>query len=112
MVKSLRKNVRMLTAIVLILGMLAGCTERDPLLGTWEEPASGVTLDIGRNGDLVIALNGVSMNMTYELEEPNILIFKAVDNGTIPDQKMTYRIEDDKLILTVEGIDTTFNRKK
>ncbi len=112
MVNSLKKSVWMLVVIILFLGTLAGCGERDPLQGHWEEPASGVTLDIGRNGDLVIALNGVSMNMTYELKEPNIMVFKAGENGTIPDQQMTYRIEEDKLILTVEGIDTTFIRKK
>ncbi len=112
MVNSLKKSVSILAVISVFLGMLAGCAERDPLLGHWEEPASGVTLNIGRDGDLVIALNGVSMNMTYELQEPNIMIFKALDDGTIPDQQMTYRIEDDKLILTVDGIDTTFTRKK
>ncbi len=107
-----KKSLSILAVLTIFMGMLVGCAERDPLQGKWEEPSSGVTLDIGRNNELVVAFNGVSMNMTYTLEDPNILIFNASDDGTIPEQRMIYRFEDEKLILTLDGVETTFNRIK
>lgn len=106
------KRFPLILILVLCISFLASGCKTDPLIGSWEEPTSGVTMEFGKNGDLEMGLHGVSIKMTYELEDPNIMIFKAGTEGTIPDQKMTYRLEEDKLVLTVDGIDTVLFRSK
>ncbi len=108
--KNIRNILYIMIAINLLVGMLTGCSNRDPLIGKWQEPASGVTLDIKEEGGLVISMNGVSVAMIYELQEPDIMIFRSETDESIPEQKMTYRIEEDQLIITVDGIETIFHR--
>lgn len=98
--------------VSLMAVLLTGCGGKDPLLGKWEEPVSGVTMEFKKDGALVMGLHGTRFEMTYELQEPNVMIFKASTDGTIPDQKMTYRIEVDTLVLTVDGVETNFSRMK
>lgn len=102
------KNVVLL--IVLISTLLTACSGGDPLLGTWQEPNSGVLMEIGNDGKLVMGLNGQSITMSYTLEDPDVITIVGTTDGTIPDQKMTYRIEEDKLTLTLDGADTLFYR--
>lgn len=97
---------------LLLMVLLTACGSGDPILGTWQEPASGVVLDIGNDGKLVMSLNGQSITMGYTLEDPDRITFIASRDGTIPDQKMTYRVEEDKLTLTLDGVDTVFYRVK
>ena len=98
--------------IILMSILLTACGGGDPLLGTWQEPTSGVTLEIGNEGKLVMSLNGQSITMSYTLEDPDRITLIASSDGTIPDQKMTYIIEEDKLTLTLDGADTVFYRVK
>jgi len=102
----------LMLVIILAATMLTACGNGDPLLGGWQEPTSGVTMDIGNDGKLVMSLNGQSITMTYTLEDPDIITLIGSADGTIPDQKMTYRIEEDKLTLTLDGADTVFYRVK
>lgn len=102
------KNVILI--IVLVSTLLTACASGDPLLGTWQEPNSGVSMEIGNNGKLVMSLNGRSITMSYTLEDPDVITIIGTTDGTIPDQKMTYRIEEDKLTLTLDGADTVFYR--
>ena len=109
------KISRLLTLVFLValtLFLLTGCDGKDPLLGKWEEPVSGVTMEFKKGGVLVMGLRGTHFEMTYELQDPDIMIFKASKDGSIPDQKMTYRIEVDTLVLTVDGVETNFQRMK
>lgn len=103
---------RLLLVVLLLMLLLTSCDSGDPLLGLWQEPNSGVTMDIGNDGKLVMGLNGQSFSMSYTLEDPDQITLIASSDGTIPDQKMTYRVEEDKLILTLEGADTVFYRVK
>lgn len=105
------KNVFNITVVIILLaGLLSGCSDRDPLLGKWQEPVSGVTLEIKEDGNLVISMNGVSVALTYELQDPDIMIFRSETDESIPEQKMIYRIEEDRLIITVDGIETVFQK--
>lgn len=104
-------NNRKLIIVMLILAIiLTACGSSDPLLGIWKEPNSGVTMEILSDGKLEMSLNGSSFTMGYTLEDPDIIILIASTDGTIPEQKMTYRIEEDKLFLTLEGVETLFYR--
>ena len=106
----LLKNRKLIIVFLLLVMMLSACGSSDPLLGTWQEPTSGVTMEILSDGKLVMGLNGSSFTMNYTLEDPDIIILVASTDGTIPDQKMTYRFEEEKLILTLDGVDTVFYR--
>lgn len=112
MTKVMLKYGPLLVVLVVFSSLVSGCTGGDPLLGNWEEPSSGVTMGIAKNGEITMSLHGASFKMTYELQDPDILMFKATTDGTIPEQRMTYKIEDDRLILTLDGIDTVFYRTK
>ncbi len=103
---------RSILVIFLMSLLLTACGSGDPLLGTWQEPGSGVTMDIGDDGKLVMSLNEQSITMGYTLEDPDRITLIASTDGTIPDQKMTYRIEEDKLTLTLDGAETVFYRVK
>lgn len=98
------------TVTLLLAGTMTACVSRDPLLGTWQEPNSGVMMELGSDGELVMSLNGSSLTMSYELEDPNVMIFVASEDGSIPDQRMTYQLKEDKLVLTMDGVDTVFYR--
>lgn len=98
--------------LLLMLPVVAGCGESDSLYGKWEEPVSGVTMEISDTGELLMTLHGTTFTMSFELEDPNVLILKASEDGSIPDQRMTYLVDADKLTLTVDGVDTVFNRVK
>ena len=111
----MRIRTRLLFYILLVSLMavlLTSCGGKDPLLGKWEEPVSGVTMEFKKDGVLVMGLHGTRFEMKYELKDPDVMIFKASADGTIPDQKMTYRIEVDTLALTVDGVETNFTRMK
>jgi hypothetical protein len=107
-------KIKFLTVvIILMLGtLLVGCGTKDPILGTWTEPTSGISIEFKKDGSLVMGKSGTTFTMAYLKQDPDIVIFKASTDGSIPDQKMTYRVEDDNLILTIEGIDTVFVRQK
>lgn len=109
----MKKN---LNQLIIVLGfitiLISGCGSSDSIVGKWEEPGSGVTMQIAKDGIVTMGLNAASFNMTYELQDPDILIFKASTDGTIPDQKMTYKVDEEKLTLTLDGIDTIFYRMK
>lgn len=97
---------------LLMLLSLAGCQKSNSINGKWEEPVSGVTMEIAEGGQLLMTLHGTTFTMSYELQDPNVLIIKASEDGSIPDQKMTYTVNEDKLTITVDGVDTVFNRVK
>jgi len=55
------------------------------------------------DGTLVMGRGGVSYSMDYEKQDPDIILFKGSVDGSIPDQRMTYKVEDDHLILSIDG---------
>ena len=98
--------------LILVLLMLSACSGGDPLYGTWVEPNSGVQLEIKSNGDILTTLNGTTFTMKYKLEVPDVLILQASKDGSVPDQRVTYLATKDNLTLTVDGVNTIFDRVK
>ena len=107
----MRVKVLLLLSILVAAIIITGCSEKDPLLGKWEEPSSGITLEFKEDGTVVTARGNVSFSMVYEKQDPDIIIFKGSTDGTVPEQRMTYKVEDQQLLLTIEGVGTVFNRK-
>jgi major membrane immunogen (membrane-anchored lipoprotein) len=107
------KKISKLILLTLILGLLlTACGSKDLLIGSWNEPVSGISMQFNEDGSMVMSMNGTAFTMTYEKQDPNILVIKASTDGSIPDQTMTYTAGKDKLTLTVDGTDTIFQRVK
>jgi hypothetical protein len=107
----MRVKILLVLSILMVAFVISGCSEKDPLMGKWEEPSSGITLEFKEDGTVVTARGNVSFSMTYEKQDPDLIIFKGSTDGTVPEQRMTYKIEDEQLLLTIDGVGTVFNRK-
>ena len=108
----MRIKVLFLLAIVVTALLATGCSDKDPLLGKWIEPYSGVTLEFKSDGTAITSNGNASFTFVYEKQDPDIIFFKGSADGSVPDIKMTYKIEDNQLLLTMgDGIGTVFNRK-
>lgn len=112
------KKVSRLIAIFCILfitcGVLSACSSKDPLVGTWLEPTTGITLTFDDSGGVVMSLHETSYTFTYTEPSTGQLDIKVSDDGTIPDMTMSYQIDNEKdtLTVTVNGANTLFNRVK
>jgi len=91
---------------------LFGCSKDNPLIGTWKEPASGITMQFKDDGNVVMSNDKTSITLPFTTQEPNTILVKASTDGTIPDQTIVYRVEENKLILTVDGVDSVFSQVK
>jgi outer membrane lipoprotein-sorting protein len=107
----MRIKVLFLLAILVTALFATGCADKDPLLGKWIEPSSGITIEFKDDGTVITARGNVNFTMNYEKQDPDILIFKGSTDGTVPEQRMTYKIEENQLLLTIDGVGTVFNRK-
>jgi len=107
----MRVKILVLVSILIAGLLLTACSNKDPLIGKWEEPSSGITLEFKDDGTVITARGNVNFSMKYEKQDPDVLIFKGSVDGTVPEQRMTYKIEDEQLLLTIEGVGTVFNRK-
>ena len=97
-------------SIMVLAAVLSGCLSQDPLLGKWQEPSSGVVMELIEDGTLVMSLGNSSFSMKYTLKEPDEITLIASSDSNIPDTKMTYRLEEEKLIFTLDGVETVFLR--
>lgn len=98
--------------LLIVAFMLTACGSRDPLLGTWTEPSSGVVMEITKDGEVSMELNGASITLEYSTEDPDVIIILGTPDGSIPEQRMTYKVKEDKLVLTLDGVNTSFYRVK
>lgn len=95
----------------MLLG-ISGCGTKNEIYGKWEEPVSGVVMEITEDGQLLMTLHGTTITMKYELQDPDILILKTSEDGSIPDQKMTYKVDEDQLTISLDGVENVFSRVK
>jgi hypothetical protein len=98
--------------VVFCFVFLVGCKHDNPLIGTWKEPDSGITMQFKDDGNVVMSNDKTSITLPFSTQEPNTILVKASTDGTIPDQTITYRVEENKLILTVDGVDSVFSQVK
>lgn len=92
--------------------VLGGCISTDPLYGKWIEPNSGVQMEIKNNGEILTTLHGTTFTLNYTLEVPDVMILAGSKDGSVPDQRVTYAATKDTLTLTVDGVNTVFEREK
>ena len=106
------KRLLLLLSLLVAALMISACGSRDPLVGQWTEPNSGVLMEINEDGEVSMTLNAASITLKYKTEDPDVIIFLATTDGSIPEQRMTYKVKEEKLVLTLDGVDTTFFRVK
>lgn len=106
----MKKQICLIILLLILTLTLSACSEKDPLIGMWEEPASGITLNFESDGTLVIARHGASYSVEYEKQEPNIIAVTATGIDDFPVGSFTYQLEEDKLIITVDKVQTIFYR--
>jgi hypothetical protein len=113
-VKNVQKFLPWLLISLLLGLLLSGCGTKDPLVGTWVEPVSGIYLTFDDSGKVLVGMQETFYTMQYEKKDPDILVITVSSTGTIPNITASYKIDEakDQLILTVNGVDTLFNRKK
>lgn len=98
--------------LVFCVVLLSSCSDENPLIGLWQEPDSGITMQFKDDGSVVMSNEKTSISLPYTTQEPNTILVQASTDGTIPDQTIVYRIEEDKLILTVDGVESVFTEVK
>ncbi len=67
-------------------------------------------MELTDNGEVVMSLNESSLTLQYQTEDPDVLIFLGTADGTIPEQRMTYRIKEKQTHSHIGGVNTTFFR--
>ena len=92
--------------------LLSACGSKDPLVGTWQEPVSGITLVFDKNNNVTISLNERSYTMTYSEQNPDLLVIKMSTDGSTPDMTLKYKVIKDQLTVTDNNTDTIFYRVK
>lgn len=109
-----KKVLYLVVVMLLLVALLSGCSKKDPLLGNWIEPVSGISLVFNEDGTVVISMHETAYTMQYTEQAPDGLVIKVSTDGTIPDLTMKYAISKDRkqLDITVEGADTIFQRVK
>ncbi len=108
----MKKRIILIVFTLILSLVLVSCGSQDPLLGTWKEPMTGITMKFEDDGTLTISKDGVSFSMTYEKQDPNLLAISASTDGAFPAQTITYAVSNDTLTLTVDRTDTVFERIK
>lgn len=108
----MKQSIKLLLLTLIFAFVLSACGSKDPLIGTWQEPQTGIELKFEDGGTMTMSKDGVSFSMTYEEQDPNLLVIKASTDGSIPDQTMSYAAGKEELTLTVDGTDTVFTRLK
>jgi hypothetical protein len=111
----MKKFTRLISILLLSLifaGLISACGKKDPLIGSWTEPVSGISLAFDDNSNVVISMHETSYTMQYAEQAPDVLIIKVSTDGTIPDLSMKYKADKEQLTITENGIDTIFKRVK
>lgn len=116
MMHSDSRRINRLLAVFLIFTIMSmvigGCISTDPLYGKWIEPNSGVQMEIKNNGEILTTLHGTTFTLNYTLEVPDVMILAGSKDGSVPDQRVIYAATKDTLTLTVDGVNTVFEREK
>ena len=112
------KKVLLFSALAL-LSFAVGCTKSPSVVGTWVQPATGFSPEIG----FVLAKDGSAqgINMGYVEYKSwekigDIIVFKGERTGSMPgvfsDTLTIEKVTDDELILSQSGYTVTYKKKK
>ena len=112
MINRLRLMMKLLLVLLVPALVLSACSGSPSLEGDWQDPGSGLSMHFDANETVTVGLNGAFFSMDYTLEDPNVLIIKGTQDGSIPEIKMTYIVEQDRLTLNLDGEISVFYRVK
>ena len=109
---NVRKVLKIINLALFLTVFLSGCGSKDLLLGNWQEPVSGITLTFKDDNSVIVSLGETSYTMQFTEQTPNGLIIKVVTDGSIPDLTMNYSVDKTKLVITMNGSETVFERMR
>ena len=112
MVNFKKRFLSIMLLIVVSTFFLSGCGNKDPLVAKWQNAEWGITMQFAKDGSLLISNQKTFVKVTYEKQDPDILQVTGSADGNYPNQTLTYRIEEDRLILTLDGVESVFTRVK
>ena len=107
-----KTSIGLILIILLTLVLLTACGEKDPLIGTWQNIESKISFQFKDDGNLVISNEVTSQTLAYVKQDPDIIQIKGSTDGSLPDLTMNYRIEEDRLILSLQGNETVLTKVK
>ncbi len=100
----------LLCALVLVLAACGAGEEADPLLGTWVDEEYGVfEYEFVSDGTLIFRGMGEEEKVPYTAEGGRLSVTDP-DSGET--ESINYRIEGDRLILSIEGEEMAMVRKE
>lgn len=105
--KRIISRVVLMTTVMILITLLAGCGNKKGLVGSWEYNSYTYNFNSDKTGNY--ELFGSKMEFTYEDDGKELSIF--FEGDTVP-MILPYRIEDNKLIIT-DSFDNevTYTRK-
>jgi hypothetical protein len=113
LMNSIKKGTILFAIVMLFCSMiLSGCGKKDPLIGTWKYPDTTITFQFKDDGNVVISNQTTSQSLPYTKEDPDILKIQGSSDGSFPEMTMNYRIEEDRLILSLQGNETVLTKEK
>jgi hypothetical protein len=111
--KRIAKKILLSLLVCIFLALsLSACGKKDPLVGIWLEPVSGIQMKFGEDGSLVISRSGASFTVQYEEQNPNIIAITSSGTDPFPVKSVTYQVTQDTLIVTMDNVQTIFTRVK
>ena len=112
MKKNQNTTLWLIITTLLFCFILTACGEKDPLIGTWQEANSMVTFQFIDDGNVVISNPVTSQTLAYVKQDPDIIQIKGSSDGSLPEMVMNFRIEEDRLILSLQGNETVLVKVK
>ncbi len=106
------KYIGLVLMVLLGLLMLTACGDKDPLIGTWQSTESAISFQFKDDGNVVISNEVTSQTLAYEKQDPDIILIKGSTDGSLPEMAMNYRIEEDRLILSLQGNESVLTKVK
>ena len=108
-----RKVMAVLTILVLTFSLIA-CGKKNTIVGAWVEANNSTVKDeYTFNADRTGAYTMYSMspiNFTYTIEGETVsIVMKFLGEDTV--KSYTYKLDSDKLTMTVDGQDLTFQKQ-
>ena len=106
------KYLGVVLMVLLAILLLTGCDDKDPLIGTWQSVETEISFQFKDDGNVVISNQVTSQTLAYVKQDPDILLIKGSSDGSLPEMTMNFRIEEDRLILSLQGNETVLTKVK
>jgi hypothetical protein len=114
----MKNKIRMTTSVifmVLLFGLIVGCTVFSPIVGTWEDVRTRDTIEFTRGGDVIVKSGGYVITGKYELVGSDVAKVKLEGlsgawMSLFGGDSWQYEISGDTMTLKVAGRSSKLER--